>query len=80
MSAFSGFVGQDIKTVRWMTNEEMDKEGWEYSPRGVILEMVGGGKLYASADEEGNRAGALFGETADGQSIYLRPEEACPSG
>jgi len=71
-------VGSTIKKVRWMTDAEMENEGWETGNRsgnGVVLEMSGGGKIYASRDSEGNGPGAFFGETADGQSVYIMPEE-----
>jgi predicted transcriptional regulator len=68
-------VGSTIKKVRWMTNEEMAREGWEESQRGVVLEMAGGGKIYASRDEEGNGPGVLFGENTAGETVYIIPEE-----
>ena len=72
-------VGSTIEKVRRMTDEEMEKEGWETGNRsgnGVVLEIVGGGKIYASQDDEGNGPGAFFGETAAGKSVYIRPEQA----
>ena len=74
-------VGSTIKEIRWMTDEEMEKEGWgarNRSGNGVVLEMVGGGKIYASRDDEGNGPGALFGETAGGKSIYVAPDGSPP--
>jgi len=72
-------VGSTIEKVRWMTDEEMEKEGWETGNRhgnGVVLEMSGGGKIYASRDEEGNGPGVFFGETAEGESVYVSPVQA----
>jgi hypothetical protein len=52
-------VGQKIVKVRPMTDKERDKEGW---CRGTtVLELSNGVLLYASSDEEGNDAGAMFG-------------------
>ncbi len=69
-------VGSTIEKVRWMTDEEMEKEGWEPARRGVVLAMVGGGKIYASRDEEGNGPGVFFGVTAEGEDIYVSPAQA----
>ncbi len=71
-------VGSTIESVRWMTDEEMEKEGWENGRgrHGVVLEMTCGGKIYASADEEGNGPGVFFGETAEGESVYISPAQA----
>ena len=66
-------VGSNIEKVRWMTDDETNKEGWE--KRGIVLAMVGGGKIYASRDDEGNGPGVFFGETAEGKSVYISPEE-----
>jgi hypothetical protein len=52
-------TGQKIVKVRPMTEEEKDREGWY---RGTtVLELSNGVLLYASSDEEGNDAGAMFG-------------------
>lgn len=64
-------VGATIKSVRWMTAAEMEKEGW--SLPAIVLEMEEGGKLFASRDEEGNGPGTLFGEDKNGKCIYIRP-------
>jgi len=72
----STVVGSTIKTVRWMTVDEMIQEGWgPQGPRGVVLEMEKGGKIYAARDEEGNGPGVLFGETAEGENVYIYPSE-----
>ncbi len=70
----AALVGGTIKTVRWMTEEEMEKEGWER--RAVVLEMAEGGKIYASQDEEGNGPGTLFGEDRNGDTIFIMPHPA----
>lgn len=52
-------IGQTITQVRPMTDKERDKEGWY---RGTTVIVLGNGVLlYASSDEEGNDAGAMFG-------------------
>lgn len=64
-------IGETIKSVRWMTKEEMAKEGWDRPA--VVLEMAEGGKIYASRDEEGNGPGTLFGVDRSGESVYITP-------
>jgi hypothetical protein len=52
-------IGQTIKEIRPMTQEEQDREGWH---RGTTVIVLGNGVLlYASRDEEGNDAGVMFG-------------------
>lgn len=68
-------IGLKIKDVRMMTKEELDAEGWDESfhdfPVAIILED--GGKIYGSADPEGNGPGCLFGVTKDNESIIISP-------
>ena len=76
-------IGSTIKKVRYMTDHEMEKEGWEHGinhGNGVVLEMSDGGKIYASRDEAGNGPGVFFGESADGESVYIRPEQPTQAG
>ena len=44
-------IGQTIKWVRYLTDEEMESLGWY--EKSLVIE-------FASADDEGNGAGALF--------------------
>lgn len=71
-------IGNIIDSVRWMTKEEMEKEGWEGYPRGTVIELIGEGKIFASRDDEGNGPGALFGEAPDGTSLRVMPEKPHP--
>jgi hypothetical protein len=73
-----GRIGATIKDIRWMTLEEMVREGW--SRPAVVLELEEGGKIYASCDEEGNGPGVLFGEDADGETVYIFPKEVGDGG
>lgn len=59
--------GRKIVEVRPMTAKEVAREGWD-SPATVLV-LDDGSLLYASRDEEGNGSGALFGITADGDSV-----------
>ena len=56
-------AGKRILGVRLMTNDEAEVSGW-YS-RAVVLELEGGVAIWASCDDEGNDAGAIF-TTIDG--------------
>jgi len=60
-----------------MTPEELEQEGWEDDRSGlaVVIELEGGGKIYASRDGEGNGPGVLFGVTEEGESVYVAPSE-----
>jgi len=66
-----GVIGQTIMEVREMTDEEMEFEAWEEDIHGKPLCLVldNGSILYASADEEGNHPGALFGRKAEGGKL-----------
>ena len=55
-------VGQKIKSLRPMNQQELEAEGW--TERGVpifVIELENGLKFYPSRDTEGNGGGALFG-------------------
>lgn len=55
-------IGQKIKSIRLMNQDEVDYEGWNRPT--VVLELENGVLLYPSRDEEGNDAGELFGRDA----------------
>ena len=54
--------GRRVGAVRYMTDAEMEQHGW--SSKALIISLVGKDKtsvnIYASADDEGNDAGAYF--------------------
>jgi hypothetical protein len=52
-----------IQTVRRMTDDEMQREGWHngHHANPPVLELSDGQVLYPSMDSERNGAGALFG-------------------
>jgi hypothetical protein len=66
-------VGLRITEVAWMTKEEMNIEGWDCAYPPVVIHLSDGGKIYASADDEGNGAGVLFGSTEDGSLCHIVP-------
>lgn len=51
-------VGKTIKNVRYMTDKEMNDMGWYKKP--LVIFFNDGSYMYASSDDEGNDAGALF--------------------
>ncbi len=61
-------IGRIILDVRPMTEEEMEREGWEEHDRlnCTVIVLDDETILYASRDSEGNGAGALFGTSGDG--------------
>ena len=63
-------IGRTIVDVRWLTDDENDMLWWDRND-GYALVLDNGALLIPSRDEEGNRAGVLFG-THD-----LSYEEGC---
>ena len=64
-------IGRTIKSVRPMTVEEMESEGWDYwhgSRTPPVIVLDNGDTIYPSADDEGNGPGALFGKQ-DGKAV-----------
>lgn len=65
-------IGSKIEAIRDMTVKEMEREGWEDSPRKPpVIVLSNGTILYPSRDPEGNGPGALFGFTNRNQTIAL---------
>lgn len=65
-------VGSRIAVLRPMTDEECEAEGWDPGyERALVIVLDDGGLLYASRDEEGNGAGALFAREPDGKTLLL---------
>jgi hypothetical protein len=67
-------TGVKISSVREMTDEELEREGWEHH-RGidpVVLELANGQTIFASQDSEGNGPGTLFGhDTENDQGFFV---------
>jgi len=51
-------AGRTIREVRYMTDKEQEQFGWHDAAPVLILDN--GHLILASADDEGNNAGALF--------------------
>lgn len=56
--ASKAMEGAIVKEVRWMTQEEVENNGWLSSAPTIIF--TNGLVITASMDDEGNDAGALF--------------------
>lgn len=65
-------IGKMIKRVRPLTEEELEREGWDRPT--LALELSGGDVIYASRDDEGNGPGTLFGCTKKGETFYVTEE------
>jgi hypothetical protein len=51
-------VGRTIVRARYMSEDERESMGWRSRP--VVLQLDDGNMIYASSDDEGNDAGAMF--------------------
>jgi len=51
-------IGKTIKSVRYMTNEEMEDFMWYRKP--VIIDFTDGSYMIPQSDDEGNNGGALY--------------------
>jgi len=60
-------LGKKIVGVRYMTQKEANNVGW-YS-RCVVFQLDDGTILFPSRDDEGNDAGALFGQDQVGAEL-----------
>jgi hypothetical protein len=62
--AITKLLGKTIVAVRYLNSKEINTLGW--SRRALVIQLSDGTILYPSADDEGNDAGALFGQAKDG--------------
>ncbi len=51
-------VGRKIKAVSYMTPKEEQQAGWDRAP--LVIELDNNVVIFASSDDEGNGAGALY--------------------
>lgn len=58
--ATKNLVGRKIVSARYMSQEETDAVGWDR--KALVLQLDDGTIFFPSADDEGNDAGALFGQ------------------
>ena len=64
----SRLIGKRILNVRYLSQEEREALGWHQSC--VVLELEDDVLLFPSRDDEGNGAGALFGQTPDEELTF----------
>ena len=62
-------ISKKIKEVRYLTDKELDYEGWE-APC-LVLVLEGNTLLYPSKDAEGNGPGRLFMRKEKKKSVIL---------
>lgn len=67
--------GLTITGVRYLTQQEMQAEGWQ-GDSCVAVVLSDGSLIYASQDYEGNGPGALFGRMRDSGTFWLTPATA----
>ena len=66
-------IGQKIRKIRGMTQQEIDAEGWD---RGTtLIELEDGRTIFASQDDEGNGPGAMFSLTPKGEQVAIFVDE-----
>lgn len=62
-------LGRTITGVRYLTDKEVETLGWYRAA--IVLMLDDGSLLFPSQDDEGNNAGALFGQGKNGEEITL---------
>lgn len=66
-------IGAKVVAVRYMTKQEMEREGWDDDRPSVAIVFDSGAIVYPSQDEEGNGPGCLFGYYEGGEQFYVTP-------
>lgn len=59
--------GKTIVAVRYLTDEEAEAMDWYH--RSLVMQLSDGTLIFLSRDDEGNDAGALFGNTKTGEEL-----------
>ena len=62
-------LNKTIKMVRYMSDEEQEAMVWYHKP--LVIQLDDGTLLIPSADDEGNEAGALFGQDSEGEQLIF---------
>lgn len=65
--ASDNLVGKKVTAVRYMTDEEVEDMGW--NSKALVIQLDDSSIIFPSRDDEGNDAGALFGQTKDGEEL-----------
>jgi hypothetical protein len=61
--------GRTIKSVRYMSNDEIDRLGIYH--KGLVFELDNGTLFWSSSDDEGNDAGAIHFQSKDEEDGVL---------
>lgn len=72
--AASVLLGRKIVAVRYLDKDETDRLGWH--GRSVVIHLDNGRMVWASRDDEGNDAGALFTTDPKGDTLPVLSGEA----
>ena len=67
--AKKNLVGRKIVSVRYLSDEELETLDWY--DKAIVIQLDDGSIIFPSRDDEGNGAGALFGQNEAGESIDL---------
>lgn len=62
-------LGRTITQVCYMTDKEVEQLGWYNAA--VVFVLDDGSLIFPSQDDEGNNAGALFGQSPTGDDITM---------
>lgn len=62
-------LGRKIIGTRYLTDEEVEMLGWYNSA--IVLILDDGTLIFPSCDDEGNNAGAIFGQSKNGTEITI---------
>ncbi len=60
-------LGRKVIDVRYLEEEEMEVMGWSTSS--LVITFDDGTMVFPSMDDEGNGAGAIFGQTEKGEDL-----------
>lgn len=60
-------VGKKVSQVRYLSKKECDGMGWD--AKALVIQFDDGTIVFPSSDDEGNNAGALFGQTDKGELL-----------
>ena len=61
--------GRKVKSLRYLSAKEAAGLGWHQRP--LVIEFDDGTLVFASRDDEGNGAGALFGQGPNNEELVF---------
>lgn len=64
-------IGQKVKTVRKLTDEEIRAAGWDHcSTTPMVIELESGFQIYAQQDDENNGPGTMVLYQPETDHVY----------